>query len=94
MKKTFIGITLFSFTFLSLHVHTHEHDHELNSDHASDYNKVEEDCGFCLFNSENSLAESSTFSAQVNFKNITFYEYIVNYISFKLFCFLNKSPPQ
>ena len=94
MKKTIIGITLFSFTFLSLHVHKNEYDHELNSDHTSDYIKVEEDCGFCLFNSENTLAESSTFSAQIHFKKITFHEYIVNYISFKLFCFLNKSPPQ
>ena len=94
MKKTIISITLFSFAFLSLHVHTHEHDHELDSDYDSYYITVEEDCGFCLFNSENTLAESSTFSAQIHFKNITFHEYIVNYISFKLFCFLNKSPPQ
>lgn len=94
MKKTILSITILSFTFLSLHVHTHEHDHELNSDHASDYNKVEEDCGFCLFNSENSLAESSTFSAKIHFKNISLEKYIVNYISFRLSCFLNKSPPQ
>ena len=94
MKKTIIGITLLSFTFLSLHVHMHEHDHAEHADHASDYNTVEEDCGFCLFNSEDSLAESSTFSAKIHFKNISLEKYIVNYISFRLSCFLNKSPPQ
>ena len=48
MKKTIIAITLFSFTLLSLHVHIHEDDH---TDHASDYNTVEENCDFCQFNS-------------------------------------------
>ena len=49
MKKTIIGITLFSFTFLSLHVHIHEDDHVEHADHASDYNTVEENCDFCQF---------------------------------------------
>jgi len=91
MKKTIIGITLFSFTFLSLHVHIHEDDHK---DHASDYNTVEENCDFCQFNSENSFAETSTISAKMNFKNIVYELYVSNYISFSLFYFLNKSPPK
>ena len=91
MKKTTIAITLFSFTFLSLNVHMHEHEH---ADHASDYNMVEENCDFCQFNSENSFVEISTISAKINFKNIIFKQYVSNYISFNLFCFLNKSPPQ
>ncbi|GIR19101.1 MAG: hypothetical protein CM15mP33_06230 [Candidatus Neomarinimicrobiota bacterium] len=91
MKKTIIAITLFSFAFLSLHVHIHEND---QLDHASDYNTVEEDCDFCQFNSENSFVEISTTSAKINFKNITFKQYVSNYMSFNIFCFLNKSPPQ
>ena len=94
MKKTIIGITLLSFTFLSLHVHIHEDDHDNDVDHASDYNTVEENCDFCQFNSENSFVEISTTSAKINFKNIIFKQYVSNYISFNLFCFLNKSPPQ
>ena len=94
MKKTIISITLLSFTFLSLHVHIHEHDHAFDVNHVSDYQKVEEDCDFCQFNSEHSLSESSTFSEKIHFKNISLEKYIVNYISFKLSCFLNKSPPQ
>ena len=93
MKKTILSITILSFTFLSLHVHSHEHEHTFDEDHASDHIMVEEDCGFCLFNSEDSLAESSTFSAKIHFKNISLEKYIVNYISFRLSCFLNKSPP-
>ena len=93
MKKTIIGTTLLSFTFLSLHVHIHEDDHANDVDHASDYNTVEENCDFCQFNSEDSLTEKSTISANINFKNI-FNQYIVSYISFNMFCFLNKSPPQ
>jgi hypothetical protein len=91
MKKTIIGITLLSFTFLSLHVHIHEDD---QFDHASDYNTVEEDCDFCQFNSDNSFVEISTTSTKINFKNIIFKQYVSNYISFNIFCFLNKSPPQ
>ena len=94
MKKTIIGITLLSFTFLSLHVHIHEDDHANDVDHASDYNTVEENCDFCQFNSEDSLTEKSTISANINFKNIIFNQYIVSYISFNMFRFLNKSPPQ
>jgi hypothetical protein len=94
MKKTIISITLLSFTFLSLHVHIHEHDHAFDVNHVSDYQKVEEDCDFCQFNSEHSLSESSTFSEKIHFKNISLEKYIVNYISYKLSCFLNKSPPQ
>ena len=94
MKKTIIGITLLSFTFLSLHVHIHEDDHYNDVDHASDYNTVEENCDFCQFNSEDSLTEKSTISANINFKNIIFNQYIVSYISLNMFCFLNKSPPQ
>ena len=94
MKKTILSITILSFTFLSLHVHIHEHDHAFDVNHVSDYQKVEEDCDFCQFNSEHSLSESSTFSEKIHFKNIIFNRYIANYISFKLFCFLNKSPPQ
>ena len=75
MKKTIIGITLLSFTFLSLHVHIHEDDHANDVDHASDYNTVEENCDFCQFNSEDSLTEKSTISANINFKNITFNQY-------------------
>ena len=67
MKKTILSITILSFTFLSLHVHSHEHEHTFDEDHASDHITVEEDCGFCLFNSEDSLAESSTFSAKIHF---------------------------
>ena len=91
MKKTIIGITLFSFTFLSLHVHIHEDDHK---DHASDYNTVEENCDFCQFNSEHSFAETSTISAKIDFKNFVYELYVSKYISFSVFCFLNKSPPQ
>ena len=91
MKKTIIGITLLSFTFLSLHVHINEND---QLDHASDYNTVEENCDFCQFNSEHSFAETSTISAKMNFKNIVYELYVSKYISFSVFCFLNKSPPQ
>ena len=94
MKKTIIGITLFSFTFLSLHVHMHEHDHAEHADHASDYNTVEENCDFCQLNSDNLFIEASTTSVKINFKNIMFKQYVSNYISFNIFCFLNKSPPQ
>ena len=94
MKKTIIGITLLSFTFLSLHVHMHEHDHAEHADYASDYNAVEKNCDFCQFNSENSFIEASTTSVKINFKNIMFKQYVSNYISFNIFCFLNKSPPQ
>ena len=94
MKKTIIGTTLLSITFLSLHVHIHEDDHANDVDHASDYNTVEENCDFCQFNSEDSLTEKSTISANINFKNIIFNQYIVSYISFNMFRFLNKSPPQ
>ena len=94
MKKTIISITLLSFTFLSLHVHIHEDDHANDVDHASDYNTVEENCYFCQFNSDKSFAEASTSSVSINFKNIIFNQYIVSYISFNMFCFLNKSPPQ
>ena len=78
MKKTIIDITLLSFTFLSLHVHIHEDDHANDVDHASDYNTVEENCDFCQFNSEDSLTEKSTISANINFKNIIFNQYIVS----------------
>ena len=91
MKKTIIALTLLSFAFLILHVHIHEND---QLDHASDYNTVEENCDFCQFNSKDSLTEKSTISANINFKNIIFNQYIVSYISFNMFCFLNKSPPQ
>ena len=94
MKKTIIAITLLSFTFFSLNVHMHEHEYAEHSDHASDYNTVEENCDFCQFNSENSSLESSTTSLKINFKVIIFEQYITNYISFNIFCFLNKSPPQ
>ena len=96
MKKTILSITILSFTFLSLHVHTHEHEHDHadHADHASDYNTVEEDCGFCLFNSLDSFAETSTISANINFKNIVYKLHVSNYISYSVFCFLNKSPPQ
>ena len=91
MKKTIIALTLLSFAFLSLHVHIHEND---QLDHASDYNTVEENCDFCKFNSDKSFAEASTSSVSMNFKNITFKQYVSNYMSFNIFCFLNKSPPQ
>ena len=91
MKKTIIALTLISFAFLSLHVHIYENN---QLDHASDYNSVEENCDFCQFNSDKSLAEASTYSANINFKNITFRQYVSNYMSFNIFCFLNKSPPQ
>ena len=91
MKKTIIALTLLSFAFLSLHVHIHEND---QFDHASDYNTVEENCDFCQFNSDKSFAEASTSSVSMNFKNITFKQYVSNYMLFNIFCFLNKSPPQ
>ena len=91
MKKTIIALTLLSFAFLSLHVHINEND---QLDHASDYNTVKEDCDFCQFNSDKSFAEASTSSVIINFKNIAFKQYVSNYISFNIFCFLNKSPPQ
>ena len=94
MKKTIIGITLFSFTFLSLNVHMHEHDHAEHADHSRDYNTVEEDCDFCQFNSENTFSEISTTSGKINFKKIIFKQYVSKYISSNIFCFLNKSPPQ
>ena len=91
MKKTIIALTLLSFAFLSLHVHIHEND---QLDHVSDYNSVEENCDFCQFNSDKSFAEASTSSVSINFKNITFKQYVSNYMSFNIFCFLNKPPPQ
>ena len=91
MKKTIIGITLFSFTFLSLHVHIHEND---QLDHTPDDNTVKENCDFCQFNSDKSFAEASTSSVSINFKNIVYELYVSKYISFRMFCFLNKSPPQ
>lgn len=91
MKKTIIALTLLSFAFLSLHVHIHEND---QLDHASNYNTVKENCDFCQFNSDKSFAEASTSSVSINFKNITFKQYVSNYMSFNIFCFLNKSPPQ
>jgi hypothetical protein len=94
MQKTILALTLFSFTFLSLNVHMHEHDHAEHADHSRDYNTVEEDCDFCQINSEESLTGKSTISATFSFKNIIFKQYIANYISFNLFCLLNKSPPQ
>lgn len=94
MKKTIIGITLFSFILLSLHVHIHEDSHADHADHSSDYNTVEENCDFCQFNSEHSVAETSTISAKMDFKNIVYELYVSNCISFSMFCFLNKSPPR
>ena len=94
MKKTIIAITLFSFSFLSLNVHMHEHEHAEHSDHVSKHNTLEQDCNFCQFNSENSSLESSTTSLKINFKVLIFEQYVTNYISFNIFCFLNKSPPQ
>ena len=94
MKKTIIAITLFSFSFLSLNVHMHELEHAEHSDHISKHNLLEQDCNFCQFNSENSFVESSTTSLKINFKVIMFKQYVSNYISFNIFCFLNKSPPQ
>lgn len=94
MKKTITAITLLSFTFLGLNVHMHEHEYVELADRASDHNTVKEDCDFCQFNSENSFVEISTTSAKINLKNIIFKQYVSNYISFNLFCFLNKSPPQ
>ena len=91
MKKTIIALTLLSFALLSLHVHIHEND---QLDHASDYNTVGENCDYCQFNSDKSFAEASTSSVSINFKNITFKQYVSNYMSFNIFCFLNKSPPQ
>ena len=91
MKKTIIALTLLSFAFLSLHVHIHEND---QLDHASNYNTVKENCDFCQFNSDKSFTEASTSSVSINFKNITFKQYVSNYMSFNIFCFLNKSPPQ
>ena len=94
MNKTITTITLLSFSYLCLNVHMHEHEHAEHADHASDYNTVEEDCDFCQFNSDNSFVEISTTSTKINFKNIIFKQYVSNYISFNIFCFLNKSPPQ
>ena len=94
MKKTILSVTILSFTFLSLHVHSHEHEHTFDEDYASDHITVEEDCGFCLFNSVDSFAETSTISANFNFKNTVYKLHVSNYISFSVFCFLNKSPPQ
>ena len=94
MKKTIIGITIFSFILLSLHVHIHEDSHADHAEHSSDYNTVEENCDFCQFNSEHSVAETSTISAKMDFKNIVYELYVSKYISFRMFCFLNKSPPQ
>ena len=91
MKKTIITLSLLSFTFLSLHVHIHEND---QLDHASYYNSVKENCDFCQFNSDKSFTEASTSSVNINFKNISFKQYVSNYMSFNIFCFLNKSPPQ
>ncbi|NBV72795.1 hypothetical protein EBR61_00805 [bacterium] len=91
MKKTIIALTLLSFAFLSLHLHIIEND---QLDHASYYDTVEENCDFCQFNSDKSFAEASTTSVSINFKNITFKQHVSNYMSFNIFCFLNKSPPQ
>ena len=91
MKKTIIALTLLSFAFLSLHVHIYENN---QLEHVSYYNSVEENCDFCQFNIDKSFAEASTYSANINFKNITFRQYVSNYMSFNIFCFLNKSPPQ
>jgi len=91
MKKTIIALTLLSFAFLTLHEHIHEND---QLDHASYYNSVERNCDCYQFNSDKSFAEASTSSVNINFKNITFKQYVSNYMSFNIFCFLNKSPPQ
>jgi hypothetical protein len=91
MKKTIIALTLLSFAFLSLHLHIHEND---QLDHISYYNSDEENCDFCQFNSDKSFAEASTSSVNINSKNITFKQYVSNYMPFNIFCFLNKSPPQ
>ena len=91
MKKTIIALTLLSFAFLSLHVHIHEND---QLDHTPDDNTVKENCDFCQFNSDKSFAEASTSSVSINFKNIVYELYVSKYISFRMFCFLNKSPPQ
>jgi hypothetical protein len=94
MKKTIIALTLLSFTYLCLNVHIHEHEHAQHADHVSDYNTVEENCNFCQYNSDKSFAEASTSSVNISFKNISFKQYVSNYMSFNIFCFLNKSPPQ
>ena len=94
MKKTIIAITLFSFTFQVLNVHMHEHEHADHADHASHYNAEEQDCDFCQFNNETSFVELYTTFVKINFKVIIFEQYVSNYISFNIFCFLNKSPPQ
>lgn len=91
MKKTIIALTLLSFAFLSLHVHIDEYQ---QLDHVSYYNSVKENCDFCQFNSDKSFAEASTSSVNINSKNITFKQYVSNYMPFNIFCFLNKSPPQ
>ena len=91
MKKTIITLSLLSFAFLSLHVHIDEYE---QLDHASYYNSVKENCDFCQFNSDKSFAEASTSSLNINFKNITFKQYVSNYMPFNIFYFLNKSPPQ
>jgi hypothetical protein len=91
MKKTIITLSLLSFAFLSLHVHIDEYQ---QLDHVSYYNSVKENCDFCQFNSDKSFAEASTSSVNINSKNITFKQYVSNYMPFNIFCFLNKSPPQ
>ena len=94
MNKTITTITLLSFSYLCLNVHMHEHEHAEHANHASDYNTIEENCDFWQFNSENSFVEISTTSAKMNFKNIVYELYVSKYISFRMFFFLNKSPPQ
>ena len=91
MKKTIIALSLLSFAFLSLHVHIHEND---QLDHSSDYNKIKENCDFCQFDSDKSFAEVSTSCVSIYLKNITFKQYVSSYMSFNIFCLLNKSPPQ
>jgi hypothetical protein len=91
MKKTIITLSLLSFAFLSLHVHIDEYQ---QLDHVSYYNSVKENCDFCQFNSDKSFAEASTSSVNINSKNITFKQYVSNFMPFNIFCFLNKSPPQ
>ncbi len=93
MKKTIISITLLSFTFLSLHVHIHEHDYAFDVNHVSDYQKVEEDCDFCQFNSEHSLSESSTFSEKIHFKNISFRKVYSQLYIFTIYLFLKQVSP-
>ena len=91
MNKTILHILFLSFSLLSLHVHT---KNDLDTfGHSSSQSANEEVCDFCEFNSDKIFAEFPDNSVEINFKNVSYERYLASYITQKIFCFQNKSPP-